>query len=132
MVSMTCLKLSLPAVPASIRRARNAVGEAVAELAAAERVADDVRLCVSEAVTNVVRHAYGGPGRGALELVVERHDGEVEIVVRDSGHGIAHSMRRGAGGYGMKIIDKLSRRLEIRSTPRSGTELRMLFDLDPR
>lgn len=133
MVSMTCLELSLPAVPASVRRARNAVGEAVAELAPAKRVADDVRLCVSEAVTNVVRHAYGGPGRGDLELVVERHDdAEVEVVVRDSGRGIARSARGEAGGYGMKIIDKLSRRLEIRSTPRSGTELRMLFDLDPR
>jgi anti-sigma regulatory factor (Ser/Thr protein kinase) len=130
-VSTTELQLVLPAVPASVRRARNAVAEVVDELAAGDRVADDVRLCVSEAVSNVVRHAYGGPGRGEVEIVVEHEGSELAVVIRDSGRGMARSARSAkAGGFGMKIIEKLARRLTITSSARSGTELRMAFDLE--
>jgi serine/threonine-protein kinase RsbW len=131
-VSTTCLELSLPAVPSSVRKARNAVAQAVVDLAAGERVADDVRLCVSEAVSNVVRHAYGGPARGEVEIFVEREEDGIEVVVRDTGRGMSRSLRAAkAGGYGIKIIDRLARRVTITSKPRAGTELRMLFDLDP-
>jgi stage II sporulation protein AB (anti-sigma F factor) len=124
------LTLSAPAAPASVRKLRTAAGRAVAELAASERVADDVRLCVSEAVSNVVRHAYGNRG-GEVEVVVERvDDGEIEVVVRDTGVGIARTKRRGVGGYGLKIIERLARRTTISSKPSTGTEVRMAFDVD--
>jgi anti-sigma regulatory factor (Ser/Thr protein kinase) len=132
-ISETCLDMTLPAVPASVRKARNAVADVVEKISTSDRVADDVRLCVSEAVSNVVRHAYGGPGRGDVELHVGRDGDGIEVVVRDTGRGMARSLRAGkAGGYGMKIIDKLARRVTIESTPRAGTELRMLFDSDSR
>jgi anti-sigma regulatory factor (Ser/Thr protein kinase) len=131
-VSTTCLELSLPAVPSSVRKARNAAAQAVVDLAAGERVADDVRLCVSEAVSNVVRHAYGGPARGEVEIFVEREEDGIEVVVRDTGRGMSRSLRATkTGGYGIKIIDRLARRVTITSKPRAGTELRMLFDVDP-
>lgn len=132
MSSATCLRLSLPAVPASVRSAREAVAEAAGELLWNRRLAD-VRLCVSEAVSNVVRHAYGGPGSGDVEVVVERDTHELEIVVRDYGRGLARSRRNsGLGGNGMKIIDTLADRWVVESGPRAGTELRMVFDLRTR
>ena len=124
------LILSAPAAPASVRKVRTAVARAVAELAASERVVDDVRLCVSEAVSNVVRHAYGNRG-GEVVVVVERvEDGEIEVVVRDTGVGIASSKRRGVGGFGLKIIKEIARRTTISSKPSTGTEVRMAFDVD--
>jgi anti-sigma regulatory factor (Ser/Thr protein kinase) len=125
----TCLELVLPAAPSSVRRARTAVGAAVAEVSHSERLADDVRLCVSEAVTNVVRHAYG-TRRGDLELVVEVRGDEVDVVVHDSGKGMTASNRRGSGGgYGLKIIEKLASRFELTSKLGTGTEVRMVFRL---
>jgi anti-sigma regulatory factor (Ser/Thr protein kinase) len=122
----TCLDLRLPAVPASIRKAREAAVSAVSGLRDG-RLADDVRLCVSEAVTNVVRHAYGRQ-RGDVEIVVERDDGEVSIFVRDEGRGMTKSEREGrGGGYGLKIIERIAARHEIRSSPKTGVEMAMVF-----
>jgi anti-sigma regulatory factor (Ser/Thr protein kinase) len=120
-------------VPSSIRKARDAAAAAVSRrrdgrLANRDgRLADDVRLCVSEAVTNVVRHAYGRQ-RGDVEVVVERDDGEVSVVVRDDGRGMTKSEREGrAGGYGLKIIEKIAAHHEIRSSPKTGVEMAMVF-----
>jgi anti-sigma regulatory factor (Ser/Thr protein kinase) len=122
----TCLDLRLPAVPASIRKAREAAASAVSGFRDS-RLEDDIRLCVSEAVTNVVRHAYGRR-RGDVEVVVERDDGEVSVLVRDDGKGMTKSEREGrTGGYGLKIIEKVAARHEIRTSPRSGVEMAMVF-----
>lgn len=127
---MTCLELSLAATPSNIRTARVAVGEAAAEHVESDRLVDDVRLCVSEAVTNVVRHAYGTK-RGAVEVVVEREGDELVVAVRDEGMGLTASRRRGKPeGFGLKIIDKVASRHTIESAPKTGTEIRMVFALD--
>lgn len=126
----SCLELSLPAVPSSVRAARNAVSVVVRELASNERLADDVRLCVSEAVTNVVRHAYGPRRGGSVELVVDHVDGELWIRVRDTGHGFVRASRAiGSGGFGLKIIVKVAARHFVRARPDGGTEIAMSFDL---
>jgi len=125
----TCLELALPAVPASVRRAREAVGEAVASAVGDHRLADDVRLCVSEAVSNVVRHAYDGARRGGAEIVVEREDAELKVVVRDTGKGVTPGKRAKSGGFGLKIIDKLTSTVTFTSKPDAGTEVRMVFPI---
>lgn len=129
MSTATYLELSLPAVPASVRRARVSVAEAAAELGASERVVEDVRLCVSEAVANVVRHAYG-TRRGEVEVAVEREDGELNVVVHDDGRGLRSTrLRRSVGGFGLEIIERLAGRSTITSTLGAGTEVRMTFSL---
>ncbi len=101
----------------------------MASLAATKRLAEDVRLCVSEAVTNVVRHAYGRR-RGRVDIVVERGDHELTVVVRDTGVGIPPPGRRGeSDGFGLKIIDELARENTISRTAQGGTEVAMVFDL---
>lgn len=126
-MTTTCLELTLPAVPASVRKARNAVDEAVSKLAASDRVADDIRLCVSEAVSNVVRHAYGTK-RGDVEVVVERESREVTVFIRDAGKGMTKAHREGRlGGYGLKIIAKLAGSYTITTSPNAGVEMEMVF-----
>jgi anti-sigma regulatory factor (Ser/Thr protein kinase) len=128
----TYLELALPAVSTSARRAREAVGDAVADLGGDQRLADDVRLCVTEAVTNVVRHAYAGAPRGNAEIVVERENDDLNVVVRDTGSGVTPARRARSGGFGLKIIDKLTTRYSFRSKPSMGTEVRMVFRLGDR
>lgn len=126
---MTYLELSLPAVPASVRHARVSVADAAAALGASERVVDDVRLCVSEAVSNVVRHAYGTK-RGAVDVAVEHEDGRLDVVVHDDGRGMRGARFRGpTGGFGLKLIDTLAGRSTITSPRGAGTEVRMTFPL---
>lgn len=129
MVSVTtCLALSLPAIPASIPKARVSVGDAAARLGASERVVADIRLCVSEAVSNAVRHAYEKT-RGDVDVALERANGGLNVVVRDDGRGMkARPARRtNAGGYGLRIMESLADRLIITSERERGTEVRMTF-----
>jgi anti-sigma regulatory factor (Ser/Thr protein kinase) len=127
MSSSTCLDLVLPAVPSSVQKARDAAAAVVSNLVRGNRLADDVRLCVSEAVTNVVRHAYGRDG-GDVEILVEREDDEVSVVIRDTGKGMTKAEREGrVGGFGLKIIAKIADRYRISTTPNAGVEVEMIF-----
>ena len=127
------LELSLPAVSASVREARAAVGELVSRLTTEDTVVDDVRLCVSEAVTNVVRHAYPSipPTEGLVGVGVDCGGGELRIVVKDSGCGIVvGAPHHTPGGYGLEIIDMLTTRHTVVSASDGGTEIAMVFALD--
>jgi anti-sigma regulatory factor (Ser/Thr protein kinase) len=130
---VTRLELSLPAVTESVREARTAVGEHVARLIGKGTVVADVRLCVTEAVTNVVRHAYSFPSaEERVDVGVDSDDGELRIVVRDSGRGIVvGEPRRTPGGYGLEIIDRLTTRHTVVTARGTGTEIAMIFALDP-
>lgn len=68
----------------------------------------DLELVVTEAVSNVVRHAYGGePGR-PIELGFAAGAGEVRIRVRDWGGPFRDGGGpRGDGGYGLGLIADL-------------------------
>ena len=129
-MNSNCLTLSLPAVPESVRTARMSVGRTAARLGASDRLVDDIRLCVSEAVSNVVRHAYGTP-RGDVDVRVEHDNGDLEVLVRDDGRGMKRERQeaRTSGGYGLKIIDSVAAGLTITSAPDAGTEVRMTFSL---
>ena len=124
------VEIVLPAVPTSVREARVAVGDAVSDIGIDQHLVDDIRLCVSEAVANSVRHAYGAEP-GTVQVVVRRLGDELIAVVCDQGEGFESSSR--AQGeetdFGLEIIEKLTHRHALSSAPSTGTELRMIFAL---
>ena len=122
----TRLELSLPAVPASIRDARNAAADAIVDLGASGLVVENVRLCVSEAVTNVVRHAYDDRG-GDVRLLVGCDSGDFVVDVYDAGKGLSDFRQDGDLGYGLKIIEELADRCSFASAPHLGTHVEMAF-----
>jgi anti-sigma regulatory factor (Ser/Thr protein kinase) len=126
----TQLDLCLPAISTSVRTVRNEVAELAADLGAEEDVVDDVRLCVSEAVTNVVRHAYTSP-EGTLLVRADVVGDELVVVVRDRGIGMSRPGERHNGGHGFHILRQLTK-LSVASSPREGTEVRMAFPLHAR
>lgn len=125
----TPYEVAFPAVPGSVRRARETVAGIAARLGAPKDVIEDARLCVSEAATNSVRHAYDG-GKGEVRVRVARSDSELTVAVSDDGIGLADFQREGELGHGLRIIDQLTRRCAITSGPNRGTEVRMVFPLD--
>jgi anti-sigma regulatory factor (Ser/Thr protein kinase) len=121
------LELSLPAVPTSARKARVAVAEAVAGLGVEQRVVDDVRLCVSEAVTNAVGHAYNADVGTVDVKVVDREPGIV-VVVRDFGSGVMSSPRsNGSRAFDLAIIGAMTDDCALSSVSGAGTKVSMAF-----
>lgn len=129
MAGLASIEITAPAEMSSIRSIRGKVAEIAAGCGAQGDVLDDIRLCVSEAMSNAIRHAYRGMP-GPIEIEVEPSRGELAVVVRDRGTGIAEARRNGGEGYGLKIIEALTRRHAISSAPSGGTEVRMVFVLD--
>ena len=123
----THLALSLEAVPSSARDARSAVADAISSAGWPGRAVDDVRLCVSEAVANVVRHAYATSG--ALRVVVESRDDELVVTVQDWGRGLGRRAARETtgGGFGLRIIERLTEHVDVTSEPGAGTSIIMAF-----
>jgi anti-sigma regulatory factor (Ser/Thr protein kinase) len=121
--------LSLPATALGVRAARSAVDAAVRRLSRDDDLLRDVRLCVSEAVTNVVRHAYDTRGDESVEVTVQHERNEVTVTVRDRGRGLTADRPSDTGGYRLEIIDELTARHVIRTSSGDGTELAMVFDL---
>ena len=128
MTTSTCLDVSFPATHASPQLARDRVGQLIARETASPRLQDEVRLCVSEAVTNVVRHAYG-TDKGMIALLVERIDGMLCVTVRDAGFGIVGPPLDETRGFGFEIIRRLATRVSVVSAPGQGTEIVMSFEL---
>ena len=122
----TCYEHTFPADAPVVKEAREAVASAVAKLGVEERVLDDVRLCVSEAVTNALRHAYGR-GSGAVDVSVARRGEGAVVRVRDFGSGIVAARRSGSGGFGLTIIATLTDQYELTSVSGIGTEVSMAF-----
>jgi anti-sigma regulatory factor (Ser/Thr protein kinase) len=105
------LSLDLPARPDSISQARDALGQL--RPAVDEPTLLNLRLLVSEVVTNAVRHTGASPD-ARLRLVVESRDDAVRVEVHDEGPGFeAPSDPRprpeGTSGWGLVLVQKLSR-----------------------
>jgi anti-sigma regulatory factor (Ser/Thr protein kinase) len=91
-----------------------------------ENLAAAIALATSEAVGNVVRHAYG-TDRGRVELYAERRDDDILVRVADSGLGL--SARAGTRtGLGLPVIGRVSNGVTVASDA-AGTTVSMRFAL---
>src|SRR3954451_12971668 len=117
------IRLTIPAKPEYItlgRLALTGIARLRVEPVSAE-VLGDLKLALTEACTNSVRHAYGG-GAGLVHIVYELHSDKLVVEVSDSGEGFEPPAARDAtlsaeelveGGLGIAIIEALSDELEI-------------------
>jgi anti-sigma regulatory factor (Ser/Thr protein kinase) len=126
MASPLTLNLCLAAEPESVGLARRAVGEFAEELGMEEPQLGDLKTIVTEASSNVVRHAYPA-GTGTFELEARALEGEIQVVVRDFGEGMRARIPEGEPSLrlGLGLISMLSSHYEIRDHERGGTEVRM-------
>jgi anti-sigma regulatory factor (Ser/Thr protein kinase) len=85
----------------------------------------DVRLAVTEAATNAVIHAYA-KAEGELRVTAAMRDGELAIVIGDTGPGLVERRDSPGLGLGLSVIASVAERLKIVSHP-GGTEIHMAF-----
>jgi serine/threonine-protein kinase RsbW len=130
MATEDALHLCLDAEPENIGFVRAAVADLARSHGMEEPTLGDLKTILSEACSNVVRHAYPGVP-GTFEVEAFPHDDALAVVVRDFGTG----MRARAGGdessmrLGLGLISMLSSQFEIAGSSGGGTEIRMQLPL---
>ena len=112
-----------------MRAARRAVWDAAVRAGAQEGVREAARLAVSEAVSNVVVHSYRDTRPGAFTVSVEWDGGELRVIVRDEGCGMAPRTDSPGAGLGLPLIANLADSFSVTAPPGGGTEVVMTFPL---
>ena len=125
------IRLTFPAKPEYITLGRLALTGLSRLRPLSEETLGDLKLALTEACTNSVRHAYPD-GTGVVEIVYELQPDRLVIEVADEGAGFEPG-DRGAdpeslseGGLGIAIIRAIADEVEIGSRP-SGKGSRLRF-----
>lgn len=122
------IRLTFPAKPDYLLLARLALGGVVRGMPVGPELLADLRLAVTEACGNAVRHAYGD-GDGSVEVSFVVKDDRLEMIVEDTGTGLelplieqllepeppAASAEPAGGGMGIAIIRAIVDELDVRS-----------------
>lgn len=120
--------LTLPAVPASVSVVRHLLGGVRGIWPVSDNLLHDVQIAVSEACTNVVKHAYDTTASGMLEVRGGLEDQEIVVHVCDNGPGVRPSSHPGLG-LGLVLIAALSARMEVGRGPDGAHRVSMAFEL---
>jgi serine/threonine-protein kinase RsbW len=129
------IRLTIPAKPEYITLGRLAL-TGIARLRPEpleEEVLGDLKLALTEACTNSVRHAYAG-GEGTVEITYELHADRLVVQVADEGEGFEppgagsklDDDELSEGGLGIAIIEALADELEITERAAGGSSLRFV------
>ena len=121
------------AVPGEVARLRAAVVAYANDLGAPSALLEDVRLAVSEALTNAVIHAYPRDAHGRLDAraSADAAAGLLTIRVRDYGTGCRPRPDSPGLGMGLQIMAAMTRAMDVASPAGGGTEVRLTFALTP-
>lgn len=122
------VNMSYAAVPASLGRARRAVTELARAAGATPDQFDGIRLATSEALTNVIVHAYRDRP-GEIHLTAAVAGGELWVLVADDGAGLHQDSAKSGLGLGLTLIAQACDELTIVKRSTGGTELHMRFRL---
>ena len=112
--------------PESVPRARECVVEMAEPFIDVERI-PDLRLVISEVITNAVRHG----GAGDMMVAVTPKSGYLCVQVTDTGDGFAPRPRAYEpdedGGFGLFLVERLTRRWGL---TRENSNTRVWFEFD--
>src|SRR5688572_28618805 len=94
-----------PAEPATVRAMRDHVSRFVCTRGITGTPLDEIRACVSEAVTNSVLHAFrDGRPPGTITVSAKIRADEILVSVSDDGMGFAPRTDSPGLGFGMPMI----------------------------
>lgn len=120
------LSLKLAAEPQNVRQARDEAAIYAEGLGLSAPGVDDLKTIVSEACSNIVRHAYPeDAAERPMEVEVRKTDGELMVTVRDCGTGIRPpaGARPSSLRLGFILMGSLADFLQLRTGRDCGTEL---------
>jgi len=127
------LRVEIPSLPENISLSRVIVASFAAQLDFTLNELEEIRVAVSEAVSNCVIHGYRDT-TGEIRLELSIKDGLLEIVVIDYGCGIddlalartpAYSTDPERMGLGLVFMESFMDEMIIESEPGKGTRVVM-------
>jgi serine/threonine-protein kinase RsbW len=131
------VRLTFPARPEYITLGRLALTAIAGVRPLSDETLHDLKLALTEACTNSVKHAYGEDGGGSVDIVYELLADRLAVEVGDAGSGF--ELRDGGagandeleeGGLGLEIIRALTDEVEIAEREGGGSRLRFVKLLD--
>jgi serine/threonine-protein kinase RsbW len=126
------VRLTVPARPEQVALIRRVLEALADSLPLPPRLVEDMRLAVTEACTNVVRHAYHDAESGTIDVVIRPVGDRLELIVSDHGSGMGPSPDASGPGLGLPMIAALADNVEIEHGAGRGTRLVMSFRCRPR
>ena len=132
-VEVRTVRLTIPARAEYITLGRLALTGISRLRPLSEELLADLKLALTEAASNSVRHAYADRGEGTVEIVYEIHGDRLVIEVTDEGTGFDPADRAGdpealtEGGLGIAIIRAIADEVEIGTQP-GGKGSRLRFE----
>ena len=115
----SAVRLTIPAKPEYITLGRLALTGIANLRPVSDEALSDLKLALTEACTNSVRHAYGNGKAGVVEILYELEPDRLVVEVADSGTGFSKAERSAdeeelaEGGLGIAIIRAVADELEI-------------------
>lgn len=117
-------------VPECVAGLRQAVVGFTNGMGVPDPTSADVRLTVSEAVSNAVGHGFGdGTPAGPAQVATRRRRRALRVMVADDGVGSISTSENLGSGFGHLLMDVLTNRLEIRAHHPRVTEIHLSLDL---
>ena len=126
--------LSIPGKSSNVGLARITAATFASELEFTLNELEEIKVAVSEAVTNCIIHAYPLE-EGTIDINFEIQDNKLIIIVKDTGIGIkdieavlepSYSTREDHMGLGLAFIDSFMDNFEIESQVNEGTVVKMI------
>jgi serine/threonine-protein kinase RsbW len=121
------VRLTMPARPENVAVIRHVLGAFAEALRLPAALVEDMRLAVTEACTNVVRHAYHDGEPGPIDVTIRPSGDQLDLVVADRGRGIGPSPDVSGPGLGLPLIAALADSVDLRHAPTRGSRLSMSF-----
>ena len=132
MMASSDVRLTLPARPENVAVIRHVLGAFAEALHLPADLVEDMRLAVTEACTNVVRHAYRDGDPGPIDVVIRPNGDRLDLIVSDQGQGLGASADVSGPGLGLPLIAALAESVELQELPVRGSRVTMSFRCRPR
>jgi stage II sporulation protein AB (anti-sigma F factor) len=128
------VKMSIQSLSENVGIARITAAAFAAQLDFTLNEIEEIKVAVSEAISNSVIHAYCGQPDGMIDFIMNLYDDKIEYIVSDAGKGIAdiHLARQPSYstdpermGLGFVFMESFMDELDILSEPNQGTTVKM-------
>lgn len=136
------IKLSILSINENVSFARAASAAFAAQVDLTLAEIDEIKVAVSEAISNAVIHGYGSVIHkdNYIELIMNLYQDKLEFIITDYGQGIANieearqpsfSSDPERMGLGFVFMDSFMDELEVTSKIGQGTTVRMIKMIVP-
>ncbi len=132
------LRMEFLSVPDNVALARVTVASLAAQADLTLNDLEEIKVAVSEAVSNAIIHGYENRTDKYVNVDINRYQEYLEIMVRDKGKGIedikkamepTYSSDTERMGLGFVFMQSFMDGLEVKSEPNRGTVVRMVKKL---